>query len=86
MPPMWCIDAHGESSGVNLKNYLLKIIKKERLSTTLEDIEIHYVYHTPDHFSQQTNTALSVEPIAAIYAGLSKPGNSWSFFKSPLSP
>lgn len=47
-PPMRFFEENEEASGINLKKYVQKIIRKEKLDTTLKDIEIHYVYHTPD--------------------------------------
>ena len=47
-PPMRFLEEDEESSGISLKKYVQKIIRKEKLDTTLKDIEIHYVYHTPD--------------------------------------
>ena len=46
--PMRFLDENEESSGIKLKTYVQKILIKEKLNTTIEDIEIHYVYHTPD--------------------------------------
>lgn len=48
LPPMRFIEEDEESSGINLKKYVQKIIKNENLNTTIDDIEIHYVYHTSD--------------------------------------
>jgi len=47
-PPMQELGFDDETSGINLKKYIQKIIKKEKLKTSTKDIEIHYVYHSPN--------------------------------------
>jgi len=47
-PPMRFLEENEESSGISLKKYVQKIIRKEELNTIIGNIEIHYVYHTPD--------------------------------------
>ncbi|MDO1451301.1 hypothetical protein Q0590_33815 [Rhodocytophaga aerolata] len=46
-PPMQLLGMDDESSKVNLKEYVENIILEEGLNTSIEDIEIHYVYHHP---------------------------------------
>ena len=43
-PPMRLIGEDEESSGINIREYVLEVLKIEQLEITLDEIEIPYVY------------------------------------------